>query len=69
MFEIDENDTVKILKWANEHNENCPFEDPDKVGAIGGRFTYCFTPTSLGCIVVIKCACGEELNLTNIDDW
>jgi hypothetical protein len=42
---------------------------PMDVGAIGGEYTYCFTPTSLGIICVVKHASGQEINLTNFDEW
>lgn len=51
------------------HDETCKFKDPKKRGVIGGRPTYCFTSTSLGMITTVKCACGEEIPLTNFEDW
>lgn len=44
-------------------------EDPQYVGAIGGRFSYRFIPTSLGVITVVQCACGKEKNVTDFDKW
>ena len=44
-------------------------EDPHYVGAIGGRFGYRFIPTSLGTIVKVQCACGEERDVTDYDEW
>ena len=38
-------------------------------GAIGGGEEYRFMPTGLGCIVMYICKCGEELNLTDYEDW
>lgn len=38
-------------------------------GAIGGRISYIFTPTGLGTCIVVRCMCGEELNLTDVTDW
>ena len=38
-------------------------------GAIGGRLSYRFTPTGLGEIVVVTCACGEEVDLSFSEDW
>jgi hypothetical protein len=39
-------------------------------GAIGGRFTYSFTPTSLGVVVKVRDAItGLEEDLTNYDHW
>lgn len=43
---------------------------PGYVGAIGGRHTWCYTPTGLGEILVIKDnATGNEINLTDFDSW
>lgn len=36
------------------------------VGAAGGAYEFCFTPTGLGIIQIVKCADGTELDLT---DW
>jgi len=41
----------------------------EKKTAIGGRFTYSFTPTSLGEIAAIRCACGKKKTLTDFSDW
>lgn len=38
-------------------------------GAIGGRVSITFTPTSLGDCVEANCMCGEKLDLTEVDDW
>lgn len=37
-------------------------------GAIGGGATYCFTPTSMGVIVVVKYF-DKEIDLTEYDMW
>lgn len=67
MFTITENEAGNLNNWIEEHDKKCPFTDPMKQGAIGGRFTYSFTPTSLGQITKIKCACGEEKDVTEYD--
>ena len=39
-------------------------------GAIGGEFTYSFTPNSIGETVKVKnCITGDELNLTDYESW
>ncbi len=46
-------------------NGECPYP-----GTIGGEFTYSFTPTSLGLIKKVKEEItGEELDLTEYDEW
>jgi hypothetical protein len=67
---------MKKLKFTITHTNtitdwlrHCAFHKTANQGAIGGRLTYCFTPTNLGTIIKIKCACGEELDLTNYESW
>jgi len=65
MFTLDKNKLEQIDAWNKNHNCNMK----ENIGTIGGRLTYSFTPTGLGEIVTVKCACGEELDLTNSEDW
>jgi hypothetical protein len=69
MFELSDDEQKKFEKWDKKHKKKCEFGDPMKQGAIGGRLTFYFTPTSLGTITKVKCACGEEIVLTNTKDW
>ena len=55
-------------------NHKCDLKDESrtggkKVGAIGGRIGYRFTPTSLGIAALVKCACGKEKDVTDYDSW
>jgi len=59
----------RIHDWLREHDKNCPYSDPMKCGAIGGRLTYCFTPTALGLVIKVKCGCGEEKDVSDYDSW
>ncbi len=36
--------------------------------AIGGAYTVCFTPTSIGDFVEVRCVDGTVLNLTDYDE-
>ena len=65
-FTVPDDEATKYQKWREEHNEVCP---QTEVGAIGGKFTWLFTPTGLGCILRLKCACGEEIDLTDYENW
>lgn len=39
-------------------------------GAIGGRFTYSFTPTGLGSVVKVRDnITGEELDVSDYETW
>lgn len=68
-FTLTEEQSKKAADWKEKHDKTCIFADPNKQGAIGGRITYCFTGTSLGIIAKIKCGCGEELDLTDYEEW
>lgn len=65
IFYISEEEGQVIRAFLDEHNAIHRGKD----GAIGGRFTYSFTPTSLGQITCVKCACGAKINATNFEDW
>ena len=65
MFELDKKQSEDFEIWNNKHQcklkENC--------GAIGGRLTFSFTPNGLGVITVVKCACGEKIDLSDYENW
>lgn len=54
------------LKWMKVHKKMCKQKD---VGAIGGRYSFEFTPTSIGMAIAVKCTCGEKENVTDYDCW
>ena len=56
----------KFNEWNENHKNVCELH---KKGAIGGRLTYCFTPTGLGTIIKVKCVCGSAIDLTNYETW
>lgn len=56
----------KFDTWRIEKNEK---KGQVNVGAIGGAYTFCFTPTGLGTIEVVKCADGTKIDLTDSDSW
>lgn len=60
---FDTENNKKYEEWRKIHK--CQFINPNSVCAIGGRLTFSFTPTSLGCISKVKCVCGEEIDTTN----
>jgi len=69
LFELSEQEQQDFDEWKVEHNKTCKFADPMSQGAIGGRLSFQFTPTSLGMITKVKCACGEEIDLTDVSNW
>lgn len=65
MFKLTEEQQKLLTKWEEEI-----YSDKKYAGAIGGRITYSFTPTSLG--VVIKARdffTKKEIDLTDYDSW
>ena len=61
-FTLSANQHKKYNEWRKEKGEVY-------VGAIGGAYTFCFIPTALGDMVVVKCADGTELDLTEYEYW
>ena len=73
-FELSKEQIEKIREWDNpKTGHKCSLQSnefSDKyVGAIGGHLSYTFIPTGLGNVVTVKCACGEELNITEYENW
>jgi len=64
-FVIPDEEADKSRIWRQEHNKVCQKD----AGTIGGKYTWSFTQTGLGCIIILKCMCGEELNLTDYENW
>ena len=62
-FELTEDQTKKFDDWRKAKPEEV------YVGAVGGAYTFCFTPTGIGLIVDVKCADGTELDLTEYDNF
>lgn len=69
-FPISEAEDKAITEWQEAHikkkhwdkHHNCP----KSFGAIGGNFTYEFTPTSIGIIGTVKCSCGESFDFQEL---
>ena len=70
-FFIPKEDEKEIQSWVKSHDCKLGIDEfgQKKVGAIGGELTFSFTPTGLGPIITVTCACGEELDLTHSEDW
>lgn len=69
MFQLNDNEQDQLKKHLAKHDKKCEFANSMNQGAIGGRLTYMFTPTSLGMITKVKCACGKVFNLTDVSEW
>ena len=58
-FYISAEEKQAINEWIDQHiNEK--HNGDHYAGAIGGRFTYKFIPTSIGDIGEIVCSCGDK---------
>jgi hypothetical protein len=55
----------RLSKWKK--NNNLKFSDGGTVE--GGAFTYCFTPTSIGTLVIVKHVFGKEIDLTDFNTF
>lgn len=68
-FELDDDEAKKLLAWKAEHQ--CQFygREDSYAGAIGGPFTYSFTPNGLGVVAVVSCGCGAKIDVTDYSGW
>ncbi len=69
MFSLTEKENEDLQKWLKKHDKKCRFANPMMQGAIGGKLTYMFTPTSLGVITKVRCSCGNEKCISDFTDW
>ena len=57
-FPISVEAEARIDEWKKNHLHNG--------GAIGGTFTYEFTPTSIGTVGTIRCVCGDTFTFEDL---
>ena len=70
-FSITKQELEQINEWKRQHEEEAhnivtPEDKLKAHGAIGGRYSYVFIPTSIGTIGIIKCSCGAEFTFQEI---
>jgi hypothetical protein len=73
-FETGRKNEEKLNAWLQTHVLDCEywqFDDMGRLpqGASGGAITYTFTPTTLGLVIKVQCACGDEHDVTDYDEW
>jgi hypothetical protein len=62
-FELSEEQKAKLKEWMDK-------KPKEYTGAIGGRYTYSFHPTSLGVVVKVTDELKkDEIDLTDYEDW
>lgn len=64
-FPISETESYAIEHWMRKH-VNEKHNGNSYAGAIGGRYSYTFQPTSIGTIGIVKCICGEEFTFQDL---
>lgn len=57
-----------IKKWQTQHTKE-KHDGSEYAGAIGGRYSYKFTPTSIGTFGTIICDCGEKFDFADGSDF
>lgn len=64
-FTLNKQQLDKLRKWKSTKNLNL------YGGAIAGRFTYCFTPTSMGIVVEVQDSMEkkDKIDLTDYESW
>jgi len=69
-FPISEKEQEQIDEWKQSHMKKKHWDKVNHCvcgsGAIGGRFTYEFVPTSIGVIGTIVCDCGESFTFKDL---
>ena len=65
-FPISKDEKQSISDWIKQHIEE-KHNSNSYAGAIGGRFKYIFTPTSIGIIGEIECVCGDKYWFRELD--
>lgn len=66
-FPVDEEEHRRLEEWKRKHDEEAHGADYSQKkfrysGAIGGSYTYRFTPTSIGTFGTCVCSCGAKFD-------
>ena len=57
-----------IKKWQKQHTKE-KHGGSESAGAIGGRYSFKFTPTSIGTFGTVICSCGEKFDFADGSDF
>ncbi|KND50077.1 MAG: hypothetical protein AB203_03755 [Parcubacteria bacterium C7867-008] len=66
-FSLTEVEQATCKEWMKTHDTECRIRDTDT--AIGGRWSFNFSKTTLGNVCKVSCACGQEKNVTDYGCW
>jgi hypothetical protein len=61
MFKMSDTETENFYEWYEKHE--CEKKTNSKKGEC--TLTFCFAPVASGCSIIIKCECGEEVDVTD----
>lgn len=64
-FSISQKEWEVIKQWQEKHIKE-KHNGNDYAGAIGGRFSFEWIPTSIGEVGTVKCSCGEEFTFQEL---
>jgi len=62
-FSLTAEQGARFQTWRKEHDKVCRLRESS------GRWTFEFTPTGVGDVTIVRCGCGEKVNLTRYGDW
>ena len=73
-FNLNHKQREKLKAWCEENNAKLVAGGSSlhdlQGGAIGGRYTYTFTPTSIGTVIKVADALTQtDIDLTEYDSW
>ena len=66
VFSLSPKQIEKFEKWRKKKNKK---NGEPYVGAIGGSYSFIFIPTSLGTISKVRCVDGNEVDLTDENEF
>ena len=64
-FTLDDEQEILLRNWQKNHACKYRLEDGNRyTSTFGGADTFTFIPTSVEEVVIVKCACGAEIDLS-----
>ena len=63
-FHITGEEASKIFNWQIKHDKKCKIPHT----AIAGKYSFCFTPTSVGTSASVRCICGKRKCFREVED-